>query len=447
MLKNILRAGGIIVLLAGMVGTLFYLYWQSRPQKIVYETVQPVVMDIVKKTVASGSVIPRKEIEIKSQISGVIDTLKVEAGATVKKGEVLATIKLIPSMLRVNDAETRVSKATIMLEDAKRTYDRVKRRYEQAVSMGKIDVRKNSPHLLRVNQAALELETARLELTDAEKDYQRLKALYDGDIVPESDLQDAGFKLERAREAHKKAERNFRILKEETLDTTEAELQNAQIALKAAEEELVAAKNNLMLISEGNFAASPEKSNTLIRSTIDGMVLDIPVKEGSPVVETSTQSSGTTIAMVADMSDMVFEGYVDESEIDKIALEMPLILTIGAIENSTFNARIEHIAPKGSEQNGTIQFKIRARVALKENTFIRAGYSAGADIVLDRRDQVMTVEERNLIFENGEIFVEVENPPGSGLFEKRPIETGLSDGIHIEVVSGLNRDDRIKVRQ
>lgn len=445
MIKNFFRIAALLCLVMVVVGTLFYLYRRSQPEKIIHQTVAPVTMDIIKKTVASGSVMPRKEIEIKSQISGVIDQLPVESGDMVQKGNVLAKIKLIPSMLRVNDAETRLKKSRIMLEDALQTHERVKKRYEQAVSKGEINLKKESPHLLKLNQADLELNTARLNLTDAEKDYQRQKELFDQSIIPATDFQDSQLQLDRTKEAYSKALQNYRMLKAETLDITETELQSAQINLKATKEEFAAAENNLQLISEGNFALSPEKSNTLVRSTIDGMVLDIPVKEGSPVVETSTQSSGTTIAIVADMSDMVFEGYVDESEINKITIGMPLILTIGAIENATFNAVIEHIAPKGSEQSGTIQFRIRAKVDLDEQYFIRAGYSAGADIVLDQKQGVLAIEEGNLSFEKSGVFAEVEI--ASNKFEKRKIETGLSDGIFIEVRSGLGEDEKVKVRK
>ncbi len=162
------------------------------------------------------------------------------------------------------------------------------------------------------------------------------------------------------------------------------------------------------------------------------------------MVETSTQSSGTTIAVVADMTDMIFEGNVDETEVGKLHRDMPLILTIGAIENRSFEARIEHIAPKGKQISGTIQFGLRAKVALEADFFIRSGYSATADIVLEKRENVLAVNEGNLIFKKNAVFVEV--PAGSGQFKKRKIETGLSDGIHIEVLSGLAPREHIKVQ-
>jgi HlyD family secretion protein len=208
---------------------------------------------------------------------------------------------------------------------------------------------------------------------------------------------------------------------------------------------LVSSKNNLKLILDGISPQTPEKSNTLVRSTIDGMILDIPVKEGSHVVEINTQSMGTTIATVADMNDMVFNGRLDESEINKINIGMPLILTIGAISDARFNAIIEYIAPKGIEVGGAVQFNIRAKVKNDDRYFIRAGYSASADIVLDQRKNVLAVKEGDLIFKGPDVFAEVKTGPNT--FEKRKLKVGLSDGINIEILSGLALDDEIKVQR
>ncbi|MGD8846201.1 MAG: HlyD family efflux transporter periplasmic adaptor subunit, partial [Desulfobacteraceae bacterium] len=203
------------------------------------------------------------------------------------------------------------------------------------------------------------------------------------------------------------------------------------------------AQRNLQLIREGSTSEKAEQSNTLIRSTIAGMVLEIPVKAGSLVTESNPQNSGTTVATVADMNDMVFKGKIDETEIGKIKTGMELTLTIGAIENETFCAVIEEIAPKGNSVEGTIQFGVEARVKPKPGHFIRAGYSASADIILDRRSQVLAVAEGNLLFDKEKTFAYVSKATGG--FEKREVKTGLSDGINIEIVSGLTGADRIKV--
>jgi len=172
------------------------------------------------------------------------------------------------------------------------------------------------------------------------------------------------------------------------------------------------------------------------------MVLDVPVEVGFSVIESNTFNDGTTIASVADMGDMIFEGKIDETEVGKIREGMPLILTIGAIDEQSFDATLEHISPKGVEENGAIQFEIKANVTLKQDQFIRAGYSANAKVVLDRTDSVMAIPESILQFEDDSSYVEIETAPQQ--FEKRFIKTGLSDGINVEVKSGLSMDDKIK---
>jgi HlyD family secretion protein len=196
------------------------------------------------------------------------------------------------------------------------------------------------------------------------------------------------------------------------------------------------------LIKEGVSKSSGKATNTIVRSTIDGMVLDVPLKEGSSVIESNTFNEGTTIATVADMGEMIFEGKVDESEVGKIKPGMDLILTVGAIDADKFAATLEYIAPKGVKENGAIQFLIKARVDLKSNLFLRAGYSANADIVLAKKDSVFCLPESVLQFEKEQVFVEVETAPQT--FEKRNLKTGLSDGINIEIIEGISRGDKVK---
>lgn len=172
------------------------------------------------------------------------------------------------------------------------------------------------------------------------------------------------------------------------------------------------------------------------------MVLEVPVEVGRSVIEANTFNAGTTIATIADMDDMIFKGKVDESEVGKIRQGMQLLLTIGAIEGRQFEAVLEHIAPKGVEENGAIQFEIRAALKPQRDLFIRANYSANADIVLDRRDDVVALDESLLQFEGEKPYVEVETAPQK--FERRDLEVGLSDGIQIEAISGLAESDKVK---
>jgi len=315
------------------------------------------VMDIIKKTSATGSVVPRKEIEIKPIVSGIIDELYVEEGTMVKKGDLIARIRIIPNMISVNNAKSRIEVANINLKEAKSNYNR------------------------------------------------QLSLLEKGVIA-------------------------------------KADFESYETAYKNALEELETANETLDLIQEGQTKSSGNQTNTLVRSTIDGMILDIPVEIGYQVIEANNFNAGTTIANIADMGEMVFEGNIDETEVGKIKEGMPLILVIGALEDVQFEAILEHISPKGVEVNGAVQFEIKADVKLRTDQFIRAGYSANANIVLNKADSVLAISESLLQFENDTTYVEIETAPQ--VFEKRYITTGLSDGINIEVVDGLSKDDKIK---
>lgn len=358
-MKKILKILLLVVFVGLIGGTMFYLYNKSKKKPVIYEVKSPFISNVIKKTVATGSVVPRKEIDIKPQVSGIVEELFIEAGQHVKKGDLIARVKIIPNMVELNNAESRLNKAKINFEDSKMVYERQKKVYEQGV-------------------------------------------------IPEAEFQQFRLSYMNAMEEHETAE------------------------------------SNLQLIKEGVSKKSGTATNTLIRSTIEGMVLDVPVEIGNSVIESNTFNEGTTIASVADMGEMIFEGKVDETEVGKLKLGMPLILSIGAIEDETFDAELEYIAPKGKEENGAIQFEIKADVILRENSFIRAGYSANADIVLDRKDSVMVIPESLIKFasEGDSAYVEIETQPQ--LFEKRFIKTGLSDGVNIEIKEGVGVNDKIK---
>lgn len=355
-MKLLIRTIIIVFVLTSFVGGGWYLYQKNQKKPIHYQTQSPFITDIVKKTMATGSVMPRKEIAIKPQISGIVDEVFVEAGQHVKKGDVIARVKIIPDMIVLNNAESRANKAYLEFEDMKKTYERK----------------------------------------------QGMRALI-----------------------------------------TEAEFQETELRYKKAREELNAAENNLQLIKEGVTKKTGGTTNTLIRSAIEGMLLDVPIKQGYSLIESNNFNEGTTVATVADMDEMIFEGKIDESDVGKIKKGMALILSIGAIENERFDAKIEYISPKGVMENGSVQFNIRAKIELKKSFFIRAGYSANANIVLERRDQVLAINESLLQFKGDVPYVEVEMQPQQ--FEKREIKVGISDGINIEILEGLTEQDHIKV--
>lgn len=357
-MKKVFRILGIVILIGAFGGTLFFLYNKSKKHPDVFETQNPFVSNVVKKTVATGSVAPRFEIDIKPQVSGIIDELFVEAGDKVEKNQVVARIKIIPDMVTLNSAETRLNRAKINFEDAK-------------------------------------------------NDFDRQQGLFDKNVI------------------------------------SYEEYKNAKVAYDSSKEELTAAENNLELIKNGVTKKAETTTNTLVRSTITGTVLDVPVKVGNSVIQSNTFNDGTTIATVANMNDMIFEGKVDETEVGKISAGMPIELEIGAIEKEKFMAELEYISPKGVEENGAIQFEIKASVQLLDGQFIRAGYSANANIVLDKRDSVLVIPEGLLKFENDSSFVEVQTEIEQQ-FEKRYVQTGLSDGINIEITTGLNKNEKVK---
>jgi HlyD family secretion protein len=433
----------IAIVLVVFIGTIFLLAQKSRSKVEAVQSTFPRTTDIIKKIVATGSVQPRREIEIKPLVPGIIKEIAVREGQPVKSGQVMAAIRLTPNLIHVNEAEARLSKAQIALDDTHKTWLREKRDYERTLKGGDLVAGTESPHLIKLRQAAAEAKTTALKLADARKTYRREKELYDQQIATASSLQDKQHNLDQCIEAHEKAKDLHRLIREETIETAETIYQEAEVARKRASEELAAAQRNLQLVREGSTSEKAQESNTLIRSTIDGMVLEIPVKVGSQVTEINPQNSGTTIAIVADMQDMIFKGQIDETDIGKIKTGMELSLTIGALEEETFSAVIEEIAPKGKSVEGTIQFDVEARVKPKPGSFIRAGYSASADIILDRRSQVLAVSEGNLVFEKKKTFAFVATSTGS--FKKREVHTGLSDGINIEIVNGLTANDRIKV--
>jgi len=323
-MKKFFKIFGILLLLVLFFGTFYFLYSKQKKKPEIYATIAPKIESISKKTVATGSVVPRKEIEIKPQVSGIIDEIYLEAGQMVSRGDIIAKVKIIPDMVQLNSAESRLSRAKLSYEDAK-------------------------------------------------IDYERQQKLFDERVIPYE------------------------------------EFQKSRLTYNQAKEELASA---------------------------------LPVEEGNSVIQANTFNAGTTIALVADMTDMIFKGKVDETEVGRVHEGMHITLTIGAIEDEEFDAILTYLSPKGVEENGAVQFEIKADVKLKEGQFIRAGYSANASIVLEQHDSVLTIPESVLQFEEEKVFVEVQTD--SQVFVKRYIETGLSDGVNIEVTDSLSLDDRLK---
>ncbi len=265
------------------------------------------------------------------------------------------------------------------------------------------------PNLNALNDAKNNIDEAKIGLDDQRRNFERQSTLFNKGVISKVDLERAQVSYDQAKQSYSAANKRFDIVKTGT--TT----------------------------GYGNAA------NTLIRATVSGMVLEVPVEVGNQVIESNNFNEGTTIAAIADVEKMIFEGKVDESEVGKIKEDLPLEITVGALENVVFDAVLDYIAPKGNEENGAIQFEIKGTLKKQDSVFIRAGLSANASIILDRADSVLSVKEALVQFdpETKKPFLEVSN--GDQNFERREIELGLSDGIFVEIKSGITAEDNIKV--
>lgn len=362
-MKKYLKITLLVVVAAIFIGTFIFLYQKSKPKTTVYETITPEIADLEKTTVATGKVEPRDEVLIKPQISGIISEVYKEAGQTIKQGEVIAKVKVIPELGQLNSAESRVRVA--------------------------------------------EISTAQ-----AETDHERIKKLYNDKLISREDYE------------------------------------KSKVEIKKAREELQTAKDALEIIKEGITKNSASFSSTLIRSTIDGLILDVPIKVGNSVIMSNTFNDGTTIATVANMNDLIFKGKIDETEVGRIHEGMPVKLTIGALQNLTFDAELEYISPKGVEENGANQFEIKAAVHAPDSVQIRSGYSANAEIVLQRAQKVLAVPEGIIEFSGDSTFVWVmtDSIPEQK-FERRQIKTGMSDGIKLEIKEGLTGKEKVRASE
>ncbi|WP_299060830.1 efflux RND transporter periplasmic adaptor subunit [uncultured Polaribacter sp.] len=354
------RAKIILIVIAVLfIVALLWFFKKNQKSIVQFETETPFKTTIVKKTVATGKVIPLEEIEIKPQITGIIDKILLLEGAKVKKGDLIARVRVVPNEQSLISAKGRVDNIRIRLSNAEISYKRNKNLFEKGV----------------ISRAAFE----NIELTYAQ---------------------------------------------------TKQDLKNAQ--------------NDYQIIKRGS-SGSGASANTNIMAQMSGTILEIPVKEGDQVIQSNNFNAGTTIASIADMSKMIFEGKVDESEVGKLVSGTAIQVSIGAIEGKKFPAKLNFIAPKGTEENGAVQFKIKADISLDNNFFIRAGYSANADIVLEKKDSVLAIREALLKFDKKTEEPYVEVKIGEDKFEKKNLKLGTSDGENVEILEGVTANDEIKI--
>ena len=361
-MKKIFKIALLVIVAAAVLWTFWFLWQKSRPVVKKYQIEEVKFGTIEKRTVATGKVDPRNEILIKPQMSGIISEVYKEAGDHVNAGDVIAKIKVIPDMMSLNSAESRVSRAEIAFEQTKKNYERDAKLYAD------------------------------------------------------------------------------KVISREEFEKTQLQYNNEK-------EDLSSAKDNLSLTRDGISAKTKTFSNTLVRSTVTGTILDIPIKVGNSVIQSNNFNDGTTIATVANMSDMLFVGKLDETEVGKIKVGMPMDITIGALQDQKLTAKLEYVSPKGKEENGAIMFEMKAAVKVPTNVFIRAGYSANAEIVFSKSENVLTVPESCVEFGGDTAFVYVMTKKEPQTFVKKQVKIGLSDGIKIEVKSGLKAKDKIRAAE
>ena len=348
------------------IGTFVFLWQKSQPKEIVYNEFTPTTENIQKTTIITGKIEPRNEVNIKPQISGIIQELYKEPGDYINAGDVIAKVKVVPEMGQLSSAEMR-------------------------------------------------LKLAEINLKQAETNYQREENLYNQKLVSAD------------------------------------EFDKIKIALEQARHEKAAAEDALEVVRDGFSKSNAKASSTLIRSTISGVILDIPVKVGYSVIQVNTMNEGTTIASVANMNNLIFRGNIDETEVGQLVSGMPMKITIGALQDLKFDAALEYISPKAVENNGANQFEIKAAVTVPADSvggksgLLRSGYSANAEIVLAKADKVLSIPESAIEFSGDSTFVYVlVDSANEKKYERRAVETGLSDGVNIEIKKGITAKDKVR---
>lgn len=356
--KTLKTISGIVLLIL-LVYVLKYFKDSNSKDIVEYKTEKPFYSSVDTKIVATGKLNPEEEIEIKPQISGIVDKILVEEGDLVIKGDLIAKIRVVPNEQALVSAQSRI-------------------------------------------------KTTKLSYNNAKTLFERNKTLFEKGYISTQDFE------------------------------------NNELSLNQAEEVYNQAQNDYQIIKQGSVLGGGS-ANTNIIAQISGTILEIPVREGDQVIESNNFNAGTTIATVADMSQMIFEGKVDESEVEKLEEGIDIKVILGAINEKEFPAKLTFVAPKGIEQNGAVQFTIKADVEVESSKSIRAGYSANAEIEVDSKDSVLVINESLLQFNRitEKPFVEILNDNGD--FRTKNVEIGISDGINIEIIEGVKLTDQIKV--
>jgi len=366
---------GLLLALALFAG-ISYLVKSNSKQSEVFLTRKPTVQNMDDKVMATGKIIPKEEIEIKPNIAGIIDKILVDEGDRVEAGQLIATVKIIPNIAEVNNAQQEVMNSQLQISNAKMNVDNM------------------------------------------QKQFAMQQKLFSQGVIS----------------------------KQEYLNSQQ-QLFSTQQSLKNANQQLQTAQKRLQIVKTG---ATPELqglATTQIRSKAAGTVLEVPVKVGSQVIEANSFNAGTTICSIADLNSLIFQGEIDEAQAGKLKQGMDMNIVIGALQNKSFPGRLTMIAPKGKDTNGTIKFPVEGDVNNPNNEYIRAGFSANGEIVLSSQKNALLLDESLVQYEksNGKDkpFVEVKQPDGK--FKKVFVKLGASDGINVQILSGIDKNAEVKV--
>ncbi|MBP8060541.1 MAG: efflux RND transporter periplasmic adaptor subunit [Cloacibacterium sp.] len=360
----------------GLIMGISYLVKSNSKENEVFLTRKPMLQDMEDKVMATGKIVPREEIEIKPNMSGIIDKILVKEGDKVTMGQLIATLKIVPSVSQVNAAQQDVQNANLQINNAK------------------------------------------ANLATQQQQFNMQQRLYNQGVIS----------------------------KQEFL-TAQQNLLSMQNQLKNANQQFQTAQKNLQIARTGVADGLQSLATTQIRSKANGTVLEVPVKVGYQVIEANQFNAGTTICSVADLNSLIFEGKIDEAQAGKIKEGMEMKVIIGALQNKKFPGKVTMIAPKGKDESGTIKFPIEGDVFNPNNEYIRAGFSANGEIVLSSQKNALLLDESLIQYEKDKgtdkPFVEVKQPNGS--FKKMYVKLGASDGINVQILSGIDKNADVKV--